>query len=156
MATSLLVSEKMKKKDLHPQMIPEAAQNPLLKYALGPQERKDELQNGEGKTKDVGAGLKSALKEHEARAKRKMEIAKLQEGQFNIDYNAVRMPNKKLKLDLKKQEEKKNTLDVGGEDTPSNNMLQSPSNFLTGQRKRRKDTGRICICGRMPLSGDEE
>lgn len=159
LATSLLVSEKVKKKQLDNLGIPQNAQNPLLKYALGPREDKDGNEEQDVKTVKEGAGLKSALKQYEEKHKRKMEIAKLQEQDFNIDYNAVRMPNTKVKLSLpelsKKSEETKNTLSVG-EDTPLNNMLMSPSGFLSGQRKIKKDAGRICICGRMPVKDDEE
>ena len=84
-------------------------------------------------------GTNSALKLNEEKNKWKMEMVKLHEAEVKIDYNAVRMPNKKAKITItsegtKKTEESKNTLTIG-DDTPTNNMLMSPSSFLNGQRK---------------------
>ena len=160
LATSLLVSEKIKKKQLDTQGISQVAQNPLLKYALGPRDAKDGTTSNETKVVKEGAGLKSALKLNEEKNKWKMEMAKLHEAEVNIDYNAVRMPNKKAKITItsegtKKTEESKNTLSIG-DDTPTNNMLMSPSGFLNGQRKIKRDAERICICGRMPIKDDGE
>jgi len=147
LATSLLVSEKVKKKQLDTQGISTVAQNPLLKYALGPRDAKESENQKDTKTIKEGAGLKSALKLNEEKNKWKMEMAKIHEAEVNIDYNAVRMPNKKAKITLntegsKKNEETKNTLSIG-DDTPTNNMLMSPSNFLTGQRKIKREAERI-------------
>lgn len=159
LATSLLVSAKVQKKDVQKSLIPPKAQNPLLKYALDPTEYNDLKAKEEEKAKAEGAGLKLALKQNEEKNKRKMEIAKLQEADFNIDYKAVRMPNKKAKITVKPQlkvEESKNTLDVITDSNPSNNMLMSPSGFLNGTRKIPREAGRICICGRMPVKEDED
>lgn len=157
LATSLLVSEKVQKKDISQTLITSAVQNPLLKYALGSDKLEEIKTKEEHKYKLEGAGLKSALLANEAKSKRLMEIAKLQEN-INIDYNAVRMPNKKTKINFKPSkviEENKN-LDVIMNDNPKDNMMMSPSNFLEGTRKIPKEAGKICICGRMPVIEGEE
>lgn len=149
MATSLLVSAKVTKKELSkPPNSLNKAQNPLLKYALDPTEYEDLTKD---KAKE-GAGIKMI---EDKKNKRKLEIAKLAETDFNIDYNAVRMPNKKTKI-VKgdKKEENKNTLAVITDDNPANNCLMSPSGFLNGTRKVQREKDRICICGRMPVKGD--
>ena len=137
LATSLLVSEKVKKKDLSENLIPTEAQNPLLKYALGSKEL-DTIKKGENKAK---AGMKLAMEEN-IKNKRLMDIAKLQEPQLNIDYNAVRMPNKKAKI-TPSSEESKNTLGVVGMENPTDNMLMSPSGFLNGTKKVERESDRL-------------
>lgn len=158
LATSLLVSEKSRKKDISKSFISMGAQNPLLKYALGSDQYND-INKEDGKAKAEGAGFKSALEKNKEKNQRKLEIAKLQELQFNFDYKAVRMPNKKAKISMKsrqKAEESKNSLSVITDDTPINNMICSPSGFLNGRTKVRKETCQICICGRMPIMDDSD
>ena len=84
----------MIKKQLDTQSTLQVAQNPLLKYALGPRDGNESIVPKDAKVVKEGAGLKSALKLNEEKNKWKMEMAKLHEAEVNIDYNAVRMPNK--------------------------------------------------------------
>lgn len=156
LATSLLVSEKIQKKEIPKDLIKNDAQNALLKYALG-SESYEKISKEDSKRAE-GAGLKSSVMASEAKSKRLMEIAKLQED-LNIDYNAVRMPNSKTKVNFKATkvlEEEKKSLNVIMDDNPTNNLLRSPSTFLKGAKKVPKELGKICICGRMPVMEGED
>lgn len=156
LASSMFASAKSSKKELN-KFMSSKAQNPLLKYALGPDQYNNIQTKEESKAK--GAGFKSALKQNEEKNKRMLEMSEFEESQFNFDYNAVRMPNKKAKIHInapKKKEEVKIHLTVNSESIPINTLIQSPSGFLNGKNKVKRDTCQICICGRMPIKDDED
>lgn len=161
-ATSLLVSEKMKKKDLSVRIIPSDAQNPLLKYALGTDNYEDIKKFEEDKVQAAGAGLKNALKQNEEKTKRLLELAKDDSSNMKmIDYNAVRMPNQKnLKIEVEDEYEDEkqdnNALNVFVNSTTANNILMSPSGFLNNHNKFEIKDNKICICGRMFLEEGED
>lgn len=161
-ATSLLVSEKMKKKDLPVRIIPSDVQNPLLKYALETNTYEDIKKFEEDKVQAAGAGFKNAIKQNEEKTKRLLELAKDEASNMKkIDYNAVRMPNQKnlkIKTEDYNEDEKQdnNSLKVLGNNTTASNILMSPSGFLNNHNTFEIKDNKICICGRMFLEDEEE
>lgn len=154
----------------------------LLKYAVNPDPSKTEAEESSSLTPEsTKPGTIAAHRRQIERSRMKLEISKINGSDLEIDYKAVRMPNQvdvlsskmiqslqdeskddflnpsKFKKLSERKEEDANMLKPSAK-TPGvgDGILMSPTGFLTGKRKIKKEADWICIWGRMALKEGQE